>query len=306
MRVIPVIDLMGGHVVRGVAGERSRYRPVVSQLAQDAAPHSIAQAFAQRLGAREVYVADLDAIAGHEPDWDAYGQIAAAGLRLLVDAGIGDDRRARQMAAWASAGSSRAGLVVGLESVRDPGQLSAIYSVVSAHACLFSLDLRSGEPLTEPAVWQAFDPRSAARLATDLTDRDRQTATARQIADVAVRIGFRRLLVLDLAAVGVNRGPATAPLCRELRDTHPDIELIAGGGVRGWEDLQLLARCGCHAALVASALHDGRLSAAEIQELSQIQLGLPSGQSGPNGPSSEQCSGRPRGGAPRLSSTSRS
>jgi len=267
MRVIPVIDLMGGHVVRGVAGDRSRYRPVVSVLAQDAAPRSIARAFVRRLGAREVYVADLDAIAGREPDWDAYGQIAAAGLRLLVDAGIGDARRARQMAAWAAAGSSWAGLVVGLESLRDPKQLPAIYPVVASHACMFSLDLRNGEPLAGSAVWQSSDPQFTARLATDLTDRARQTGTARQIADVAVRTGFRRLLVLDLASVGVNQGPATALLCRELRDAYPEIELTTGGGVRGFEDLQLLARCGCDAVLVAAALHDGRLGAAEIQEL---------------------------------------
>jgi len=35
--------------------------------------------------------------------------------------------------------------------------------------------------------------------------------------------------------------------------------LIAGGGVRGLADLTALARAGCNAALVASALHDGKL-----------------------------------------------
>ena len=96
MRVIPVIDLKGGLVVRGVAGERSRYRPVVSVLGPDPSPGSIAAAFAAVLGLGEVYVADLDAIAGREPDWAAYEQIAAAGLRLWVDAGIGEAGRARQ------------------------------------------------------------------------------------------------------------------------------------------------------------------------------------------------------------------
>ncbi len=273
MRVIPVMDLMSGQVVRGVAGDRSRYRPVVSVLAQDAAPGGIAQAFAQRLGAREVYVADLDAIAGGEPDWDAYQQIAAVGLRLLVDAGIGDVRRARQMAAWAARCSSLAGLavglVVGLESVRDPEQLSAIHSVVAPYRCVFSLDLRKGEPLTGSAAWRTFDPGSASEFAAGFAESARPTWAARQIADVAVRIGFRRLLVLDLASVGVNQGPVTAPLCRELRDAYPEIELVTGGGVRGLEDLQHLAGCGCDAGLVAAALHDGRLTAAQIQELEQ-------------------------------------
>lgn len=326
MRIIPVMDLMSGQVVRGIAGNRSRYRPVVSVLAQDATPHSIAQAFAQQLGAREVYVADLDAIAGREPDWDAYEQIASAGLRPLVDAGIGDVVRAQQLADWAAACSSPPGLVVGLESVPDAEHLSAIHRIVASHGGLFSLDLRDGKPATVSGSGQArgsgvatgdatelatrSPARSPARFATRLSGGGSwDSLTARQIADVAVQVGFRRLIVLDLASVGVNQGPVSESLCRELRAAHPEIGLITGGGVRSVVDLQRLARSGCDAALVASALHDGRLTAAHIRQVeqeSQSQLGLPSGQSGPSGPSSVQCNGSPRGGPPRLSSTSRS
>jgi phosphoribosylformimino-5-aminoimidazole carboxamide ribotide isomerase len=40
--------------------------------------------------------------------------------------------------------------------------------------------------------------------------------------------------------------------------------LLAGGGVRGLKDLESLAGCGCDGALVATALHDGRLGAADL------------------------------------------
>jgi uncharacterized protein related to proFAR isomerase len=43
------------------------------------------------------------------------------------------------------------------------------------------------------------------------------------------------------------------------------VDLIAGGGVRGLDDLKALADAGCDAALVASALHDGRLSREDIE-----------------------------------------
>ena len=244
MRVIPVIDLKGGLVVRGVAGERSRYRPVVSVLAADPSPGSIAAAFANTLGVREVYVADLDAIAGQEPDWAAYERIAAAGLRLWVDAGIGEAGRARQMARWAATVVPSAGLVVGFESVDDPAQLPSIHAALNPHAGVFSLDLRNGEPLTRSPAWRA--------------------ATPREIADQAVAVGFRRLLVLDLASVGVDRGPASAGLCRELRHAYPQLELLTGGGVRNVGDLRHLSASGCDAVLVASALHDGRLKAADL------------------------------------------
>ena len=244
MRVIPVIDLKGGLVVHGVAGDRSRYRPVVSVLAADPSPRSIAIAFANALGADEVYVADLDAIAGQEPDWASYEQIAAAGLRLWVDAGIGEPGRARQVARGAATRVPSAGLIVGFESVDDPVQLPSIHAELNPSATMFSLDLQRGEPLTRSPAWRS--------------------ATPREIADRAVDVGFHRLLVLDLASVGVDRGPASAALCRELRDAYPQLELLTGGGVRSVGDLRHLAASGCDAVLVASALHDGRLTAADL------------------------------------------
>lgn len=283
MRIIPVMDLMNGQVVRGVAGDRSRYRPIVSVLAPDALPRSIALGFVQRLGPREVYVADLDAIAGREPDRDAYQQVIAAGLQPLVDAGLGDIVRARQLADWAAACPSSAGLVVGLESVQEPALLPAIHDIVAPHRCVFSLDLRAGKPVTAGAG-QAFRRETPTRSATRLPGRFAtklpkgtgwESLTARQIADFAVQVGFRRLLVLDLAAVGVNRGPVSDALCRELRAVYPDIELLTGGGVRDVQDLRQLARWGCDAALVASALHDGRLTTAGVREVEQNRVQAP-------------------------------
>jgi len=40
--------------------------------------------------------------------------------------------------------------------------------------------------------------------------------------------------------------------------------LLAGGGVRDPGDLRELAQLGCTGALVATALHDGRLTAEDV------------------------------------------
>jgi len=40
--------------------------------------------------------------------------------------------------------------------------------------------------------------------------------------------------------------------------------LLAGGGVRSLDDLRQLSRIGCDGALIATALHDGRLTAADV------------------------------------------
>jgi phosphoribosylformimino-5-aminoimidazole carboxamide ribotide isomerase len=66
--------------------------------------------------------------------------------------------------------------------------------------------------------------------------------------------------------VGVGGGTRTLDLCRQIQEEFPRVELTAGGGVRGLDDLKVLAAAGCDAALVASALHDGRLTAEDVRQ----------------------------------------
>ncbi len=245
MRVIPVIDLKQGQVVRGVGGRRDQYRPIESRLCAGAEPAGVAQAFA-RLGFRQAYVADLDAIeatgADWRPAWSVYAELMDAGLELCVDAGLAGVAQAVALADFAPCGRSLAGIVSGLESLPDPKTLEAICHLVGPERLIFSLDLKLGVPLANSPDWQGL--------------------SALQIAHVALRAGVRRMIVLDLARVGMGQGVGTEPLCRQLACLDPRLEIIAGGGVRSPADLEALALAGCHAALVASALHDGRLSAA--------------------------------------------
>ena len=63
-RIIPVMDLMRGQVVHGVAGQRNKYRPISSSLVDGANPLDVASAFQKLFGVEELYIADLDAIMG--------------------------------------------------------------------------------------------------------------------------------------------------------------------------------------------------------------------------------------------------
>ena len=95
MRVIPVLDIQHGTVVRGVAGRRDEYRPISSPLTRSSAPLDVASAFIERFALREQYLADLDAICRCDPNWETYSAVRGAGVALLVDAGLrcADDAR---------------------------------------------------------------------------------------------------------------------------------------------------------------------------------------------------------------------
>jgi phosphoribosylformimino-5-aminoimidazole carboxamide ribotide isomerase len=215
-------------------------------LSSDPTPTAIGAAFKQ-LGFDECYVADLDAIAGAEPVWSIYDQLGQRGLALWIDAGLTDVVRAEEMVTFGAGGVPMAGIVAGLESLSGPALLGELLRIVGPERLVFSLDLKHGRPLTGAIVWRE---RCALDIAFD-----------------AIALAVRRLIVLDLSSVGMREGLRVLPLCRQLRDAFPELEITSGGGVRNFDDLTALRQAGCDAALVASALHDGRLGRDEIARL---------------------------------------
>ncbi len=252
MRIVPVLDVMHGEVVRGVGGRRQEYRPIVSRLTRSSRPLHVANALASHFGCRELYVADLDAISGREPSWPLYSALREQGFRLWVDAGI---RQMTQTCSLADAGIDS--IIAGLETISGPAELAKM-----AHAfgdrLVFSLDLHQGEPLGDLNPWRARRVNAAV--------------SAEAIVQEAVRLGVRRLLVLDLARVGLDGGTGTRELCARLCARHPQLSVSAGGGVRHRGDIDELRNTGVQAVLVASALHDGRLTRADLDEIQAMKL----------------------------------
>ena len=243
MRVVPVIDVLGGTVVHAVAGRRHEYRPIVSGLTTSCDPEAVARVFRDRFDLHELYLADLDALDGAPPNLRLYYRLAEMGFEVWVDAGT---RAASQAAQLHRAGV--AVVVVGLETLTDWTGLEETVEKLSSQHVAFSLDLKNGRPL--------------GRLASVAT-------TAEQTAEQAYQAGARRMIVLDLAHVGTGTGTGTEALCRWLRSRFENLELIAGGGIRQRSDLERLHAIGVDAALVASALHSGRITAADLTQLAR-------------------------------------
>jgi phosphoribosylformimino-5-aminoimidazole carboxamide ribotide isomerase len=234
MRVIPVIDLKSGAAVHAVRGERERYRPLRSEIVAGSDPVDVARAVRDRFGLEELYVADLDAIAGG-PRQSALLAALAREAHLMVDAGATDAGAVRELL---ELGAAR--VVIGTETLRNQAALERLRAELPDAPLVLSLDLRTGRVLSPDA--------ELARLGA---------------AEALVRLersGVREVIVLDLARVGSGAGPDLA-LVRELRSRFPELDLLAGGGVRYRDDLRALAQAGAAGALVATAIHDGTLSA---------------------------------------------
>jgi phosphoribosylformimino-5-aminoimidazole carboxamide ribotide isomerase len=241
LRIIPVLDLLKGQVVRGVAGRRAHYRPIISKLTDSAAPLDVANAIRETFGLNRFYLADLDAIGGSPPALETYQLLQSHGFHLWVDAGL---RHGRQAGSIVEAGVE--GIIAGLETLSGPEELDQLCHLVGVERLIFSLDLKEGKPLTHSLAWKSND--------------------ALQVAGLAVDMGVRRMIVLDLARVGLASGTDTEGLCLCLLGMFPHLELITGGGVRNVSDIKRLQACGVRGVLLASALHDGRLTPKDLAE----------------------------------------
>lgn len=231
LRVIPVMDLKAGQAVHALRGQRHTYAPVQSVLAPSAEPVALGRALVDRLGARECYVADLDAITGVGDHGSVIPALAGLGLDVWLDAGITTAADAGRVRGW---GAAR--VIVGTETLRDPRELGSIVRALGTSPGVLSLDLRDGRLLGgSPEI---------VRLAPE------------EIMAIAWGAGIRTFIVLDLARVGSGEGPRLEA-ARAIRRGFPQAEVLIGGGVRDQGDLALLADEGFDGALVATALHRG-------------------------------------------------
>jgi len=233
--ILPVLDLRQGQVVRAVAGRREEYRPLVSRLVESACPLEVAAAIRGRFNLNRLYLADLDAIEGREPQWDLLQRLAGAGFELTVDAGVHSCDRLTRLE-----GIGIPRIVIGLESVASPAAFENIASHSTAGQLGFSLDLMEGRPMADPEQWPT-DPLCIVDCVKESVDF---------------------LIVLDLAAVGMKSGPRTQDLCSRIREQAQALRLITGGGARSLLDVDALLESGVDEVLMSSALHDGSLADA--------------------------------------------
>ena len=242
MILIPVIDLKAGEVVHARLGQRGDYRPVRSSLVDGHDPRDVVAAFLRLHPFTTVYIADLDSIADRG---DNHGAIAAVrsrfpALELWTDAGLATPAAA---AGWQARGLGRP--VIGAESLPAAEAWNAILEETTGEIVL-SLDFQGDRFLGPP------------RLLADAGSWPRD------------------VIVMTLGRVGSAAGPDLEKI-RAIARRAGGRRVFAAGGVRGVDDLERLAEAGAGGALLASALHDGRLSAEDI-------AGLCTGKPGPGDP----------------------
>ncbi len=238
LKVIPVIDILNGLVVHAVKGERSQYKPLQSSLVNSTQPMEVAKAL-HAWGFNELYIADLDAIIDCTNDFNTLNQIAQTGQTLMVDAGITSVDRAQKLL---DSGVSK--LIVGTETLESMAFVEEAVKHFGGDSVVVSLDLKNGKLLAKEGFDGSGNPLSLVQKFEDM--------------------GVEGVIVLDLARVGSGLGVDTALIEEMIEETMVDV--YVGGGVRGMDDLVELRSLGVEGVLVATALHSGKISIADLKK----------------------------------------
>ncbi|EIZ78900.1 phosphoribosylformimino-5-aminoimidazole carboxamide ribotide isomerase [Novosphingobium sp. Rr 2-17] len=240
MIVFPAIDLKQGQVVRLAEGDMAR----ATVYGDD--PAAQATLFAEA-GSQHLHVVDLDgSFAGRAENREAVEAI----LKVFPgDVQLGGGIRTREaVAGWFDLGVAR--VVMGTAALKDP-QFVKDMAREYPGGVVVAVDARDGMVATEG--WAEVSDVSIVDMAHRFEDA-----------------GVASLLFTDIGRDGMLKGcniEATVDLARRT-----NLPVIASGGVKGIEDIRLLAlhaRDGIEGVITGRALYDGRLDLAAAIELAE-------------------------------------
>jgi phosphoribosylformimino-5-aminoimidazole carboxamide ribotide isomerase len=223
-RIIFVLDILNGNAVHAVRGERAKYQPVKgSVVCSSSAPLDIISAVMPR----EVYIADLDYLQHTGNNFEFIGKISEM-TKTMVDIGpenMDDVEICARIADTVITGTETASLdLIAAAAKRFPGRINV------------SIDLKNGMVLTKDREL-AMNP---GELVKKLNGYD-----------------IKDIIILELSKVGTSAGIDVGFLKEIAASSNHNV--LVGGGIRDMDDIHALEKTGVSGALVATALHNGKI-----------------------------------------------
>jgi phosphoribosylformimino-5-aminoimidazole carboxamide ribotide isomerase len=228
MLIIPVIDLYAGNVVHARAGQRKSYQNISTPLCHGSEPALILQAILSLHPFTTVYIADLNAIKNEGNNNAIIDEL----LKLYPD-----------VCFWLDSGkytypdilpASRLRHVIGSETGVNQQQLHQQRTRADS---ILSLDFLTKGFIGEPEIIE-----NAVGWPDDI-------------------------IIMSLNRVGTNQGPDIT-LLNQIKSISANKRFYVAGGVRDDDDLKNLQNIGVSGVLMATALHQRRISSEALHKYS--------------------------------------
>lgn len=237
MEIIPAIDLMDGRCVRLRQGQYDQ------ATFYDTEPVVIAKQ-AEQHGVRRLHLVDLDGARASKPVNTAVLKQITDATSLQVEFGGGLREDAHVQAVF-DAGARYA--VVGSLAVTAPETVEAWMQNFGPDHFILAADVRYGR--LKISGWSEDAKASLGGLMKWFQKR-----------------GGEQVLCTDIGRDGMMQGPNLS-LYRAQMKLHPELKVLASGGVASLSDLRDLKGEGLYGAVVGKALLEGRISYEDLQKI---------------------------------------
>jgi len=234
MTIIPAIDIINGKCVRLTKGDYAQ------QKIYNENPVEVAKQFADG-GLQRVHIVDLDgAKAGKIVNLSVLESIAAV-TNLIIDFG-GGIKNINDVSNVFSAGASIA--TIGSLAVKHPEIVEEWLMEFGADKFLIGADVL--EEKIKISGW--------------LEDGGIDIFT---FIGKVIGLGAHNIFCTDISKDGVMEGPSV-DLYKKIIEQHPEINLIASGGVTTINDVVELKAIGCSGVIIGKAIYEGNITLQQL------------------------------------------
>ena len=234
IELIPAIDIIDGKCVRLSKGEYD------SKKVYNENPLEVAKEF-EAYGIRRLHVVDLDGAASqHVVNYRTLEQIATQ-TSLIIDFGGGIKTSGDIEIAFDSGAEM---ITLGSVAVKHPELFDEWLQTYGNEKIILGADVKDNRIAING--WKEESPQELMPFLNQHINK-----------------GVTKVLCTDISRDGMLKGPAL-DLYRSIMEAHPELHLIASGGISGMEDILKLDEAGIPAVVFGKAIYEGRISLKEL------------------------------------------
>lgn len=237
IELIPAIDLIDGKCVRLSQGDYD------TKQIYNENPVEVAKEF-EAYGIQRLHVVDLDGAASqHVVNYRVLDRIAGQ-TSLKIDFGGGIKSDEDLVIAFDNGAQM---VTLGSVAVKHPELFDKWLGMYGSEKIILGADTRNGK-----IAVNGWKEESTQELMPFLADY--------------INKGVKKVFCTDISRDGMLEGPSVN-LYKQIMEAHPELHLIASGGVSRLDDILALEAAGIPAVVFGKALYEGRITLKELSSL---------------------------------------
>lgn len=235
IELIPAIDVIDGKCVRLSQGDYQ------SKKVYNENPVEVAKMF-EAYGIHRLHVVDLDGAASkHVVNYKVLETLAGQ-TSLVIDFGGGIKSDEDLHIAFESGAQM---VTLGSIAVKEPDTFNRLMEVYGNERIILGADAKDGK-----IAVNGWLECSRLELMPFLDDY--------------IKKGVTKVLCTDISRDGMLNGPSLE-LYKQIMEAHPDLHLIASGGISGMKDIEALNEAGIPAVVFGKAFYEGRITLQDLK-----------------------------------------